>query len=217
MSGEGDVTVIVLTGGIASGKSMVASMLAKQGAWVISADKLAREVMVPGTPAWNEIVQAFGKSILTPDGEIDRHRLGTIVFADARSRRQLEDITHPRIWTLLNERLRAAKDRAPLVVVEIPLYFESDLRIPQAEVWVVYVDETTQTKRLMQRDGLTEHQAMERLRAQLPLDVKCSMADRVIDNTGSKEETLAQIKEALAANMNISQKMRNRRWVDIER
>lgn len=198
MSSNG-MSVIVLTGGIASGKSMVASMLAEQGALVISADQLAREVMVPGAPAWREIVQFFGHSILTPGGEIDRRRLGTMVFSDAQARSCLEEITHPRIWALLGERLRIAQENAPLVVLEIPLYFESGLSIPQAQVWVVYVDEATQLERLMSRDGLTKPEAKDRIKAQMPLDDKCAWADRVIDNTGSKEATLEQIREALAA------------------
>ncbi|HHT71598.1 MAG: dephospho-CoA kinase [bacterium] len=191
--------VIVLTGGIASGKSAVANMLADQGAKVISADELAREVVKQGTPAWGEIVGAFGRSVLTSDGGLNRQRLGTLVFADSEARRCLEKITHPRIWALLDERLRMARESASLVVAEIPLYFESDRRIAEAEVWVVYVDQETQVKRLMERDALTGTEARERLRSQLPLRSKCNWADRVIDNTGSKQETLAQVKEAVAA------------------
>ncbi len=198
MSNKG-VPIIVVTGGIASGKSMVAEMLSAQGAWVISADELAREIMKPGTLAWTEIVRTFGHSILTSDGEIDRHRLGTLVFADAKARNRLEEITHPRIWALLLERIRSVHDEVALVAVEIPLYFESGRSIPQAEVWVVHVDEATQIKRLMSRDGLTQDDAQARLKAQLPLSVKRAWADRVIDNTGSKEDTLAQVKAALSA------------------
>ncbi|NLG86107.1 MAG: dephospho-CoA kinase [Firmicutes bacterium] len=191
-----DAPVVVLTGGIASGKSMVAQILANLGAHVISADEIAREVVEPGKPALKKIISTFGLSMLTPNGELDRRRLANLVFNDVKARRQLEEITHPQIWSLIEKKIKEAQQKAPLVVVEIPLYFESGHFIPQAEVWVVYVDETTQFKRLMARDGLSYYEAKKRLDAQMPLKTKCVRADRVIDNSYSKNETEAQVKKA---------------------
>lgn len=199
MSYGDDVPVIVLTGGIASGKSMVAQMLKDYGAHVISADEIAREVVAPGKPALDKIVHTFGRAMLTPDGKLDRQRLASLVFSDAKAKRQLEDITHPPIWSLLDERIKEAQQEVPLVVAEIPLYFESGRRIPGAKVWVVYVDTSTQIKRLMSRDKLSHHEAKVRLNAQMPLGDKCMRADRVIDNSRSKEETEAQVRTAVSA------------------
>ncbi|MDI3522925.1 MAG: dephospho-CoA kinase [Bacillota bacterium] len=191
--------IIVLTGGIASGKSTVARMLAEEGGEVISADVLAREVLAPGSPGWEEVVQTWGTGVLTPEGEIDRRRLGRWVFASSEERRRLEEITHPRIFALLQERLAAAVARAPFVVLEVPLYFETGRRLPASEVWVVYADRATQLARLVERSGLTPAEAEARLAAQQPLTEKCALADRVIDNSGTREQTRRAVQEALAA------------------
>ncbi|NMA55581.1 MAG: dephospho-CoA kinase [Firmicutes bacterium] len=191
--------VIVLTGGIASGKSTVAGMLAQLGAKVISADELARKVVKPGTPAWNEIIRTFGKSVLTASGDLDRRRLGALIFADEKARRALEQITHPPIWYLLKQKLQAARESTVPVVIEIPLYFEGNQRIAEAKVWVVFIDEKTQIQRLMIRDGLPEEEAKARIRVQLPLIFKSNWADQVIDNSGTKNETWAQVNTAFAA------------------
>jgi dephospho-CoA kinase len=199
MPSDRDAPVIVLTGGIASGKSMVAQMLRDCGAHVISADQIAREVVAPGKSALREIVQVFGPSMLTSKGDLDRRRLARLIFNNTKARRQLDEITHPQIWSLLDKRIKDARREASLVVVEIPLYFESGWSIPRAEVWVVYVDETTQLERLMSRDGLTHQEAEARINAQMLLIDKCALADWVIDNSHGKEETRAQVRRALGA------------------
>ncbi|HKM40090.1 MAG TPA: dephospho-CoA kinase, partial [bacterium] len=179
--------------------------LADRGAEIISADELAREVMSPGTPVWKKVIQAFGPSVQTSTGALRRKHLAALIFANYKARRTLEGITHPAIWKLLRQKLRVAKRIAPLVAIEIPLYFEGGHRLAGAmEIWVVYVDKNTQLKRLMKRDGLTKEEAEIRLKTQLPLSCKCDWADRVIDNTGPKKDTFLQVQAALTALMTAS-------------
>ncbi|NLY51185.1 MAG: dephospho-CoA kinase [Firmicutes bacterium] len=189
--------VIVLTGGIASGKSTVAKLLAAAGGRVISADSLAREVLLPGQAAWKEVVSAWGQGVLTSTGEIDRVKLGRLVFTDPAARRRLEKITHPRIFDLMHQQMVEAQKSAAFVVLEIPLYFETECSVPADEVWVVYVGPLTQLKRLQERSGLTHEEASARVAAQLPLEKKCAWADRVIDNSKSLAITEKTVKTAL--------------------
>lgn len=187
--------VIALTGGIATGKSTVAAMLAQRGARVVDADLLAREVVAPGTEGLAEVVARFGREVLGGDGGLDRDRLGAIVFADPEQRRALEAITHPRIRVLTAERIaQALADDVPLVVVDIPLYFET-ARDGMMPVLLVYADEPTQLRRLMERSGLDEVAARRRIEAQLPIDEKRSRATWVIDNSGD----IAATERAVAA------------------
>lgn len=192
-----DAPVIVVTGGIASGKTTVAQMLAELGGEIISADGLAREVLQSGSPGWREVVAIWGPEILTPAGEINRAALGRKVFADENERRRLEAITHPKIYALMEERLTTARRRAPFVVLEIPLYFETGRVTPASEVWVVYVDRATQLSRMMERSGLSQEEAETRLKAQWPLERKRALADRVIDNSDGLEATRHQVRQAL--------------------
>lgn len=192
-----EAPVIVITGGVASGKTTVAQMLADLGGEVISADVLAREVLQKGSPGWREVVALWGPEILTPSGEINRAALGRKVFADERERRRLEKITHPRISVLIKERLSGARQRAPFVVLEIPLYFETGQVLPASEVWVVYADRATQLSRLMERSRLSREEAEARLKAQWPLEKKRALADRVIDNSNGLEATRQQVRQAL--------------------
>ncbi|HEY9287560.1 MAG TPA: dephospho-CoA kinase [Candidatus Dormibacteraeota bacterium] len=188
--------VLGLTGGIGSGKSLVASMFSALGAEVIDADQLAREVVEPGQPALAEIVEAFGPQMLRPDGHLDRPRLGAAVFADPSARRTLDAITHPRIRERMRQEVEARADRAGVLILDIPLLYESGREGTVEKVVVVWVDRATQLRRLVARDGLTPEQAEQRLAAQLPLDEKRSRADEVIDNSGTPEQTRRQV-EAL--------------------
>jgi dephospho-CoA kinase len=192
-----DEPVIVLTGGIASGKSTVAKMLADLGATVISADQIAREIVARGKPTLQKIEAAFGSSVLTPEGDLNRQCLAQIVFNDTKARRKLEELMHPQIWEELNRKITEALLKTPFVVAEIPLYFESGRNIPGSEIWVVYVDKKTQLVRLMSRDSLSLKEAQARLNAQMLLTDKRARADRVIDNSGSKEDTQAQVRRAV--------------------
>jgi len=184
--------VIGLTGGIASGKSTVTQALQNQGAVIISADKVAREVIEPGQPAWKEIVEFFGPQVLHKDQQINRAKLGEIVFDDLECLQKLNRITHPRIIEAFKDALRVIRKRDPdaIVVMEIPLLYEANLEGFCDEVWVVWVDRETQIKRLMKRDGLDRNDAIKRINAQIPLDEKARRADIVIDNSKSIEETI---------------------------
>ncbi len=183
--------VIGLTGNIACGKSLVLRELAARGAETIDADEVARDVTGPGSPVLAAIVQEFGTEILRPDGSLDRRALGAIVFRDPEALRRLEAITHPVIVRTIRQRVAAS--RRPVVVIDAIKLFESSLASDCDEVWVVTCRPEQQLARLMARNGLTEEEALARIRAQPPQEEKVSRADRVIDNSGSIEETRRQV------------------------
>ena len=192
-----------LTGGIACGKSTVSRMLEACGAAIVDADRIAREVVRPGTPALDEIREAFGAGVLTPEGELDRKRLGSIVFADPKARRRLESITHPRIRAEMLRQMTEWNEKDPdkLVVLDIPLLYESGLenKYDFAEIIVVYIPREMQIERLMQRDGLSRQEAERRLAAQWPIEEKRSRADVVIDNSGTLQDTERQVRAYYAS------------------
>jgi dephospho-CoA kinase len=185
--------VLGLTGGIGSGKSMVASRFAQLGADVIDADRLAREVVEPGQPALKEIATAFGTDILLPDGRLDRGKLARIIFADPVARGTLNAITHPRIRERMDAEITARRSPPGVLVVDIPLLYENDRSRAVETVIVVWVDPKTQLRRLQERDGLSVEEARQRIAAQMPLDEKRARADVVIDNSGSREKTRRQV------------------------
>jgi dephospho-CoA kinase len=185
--------VLGLTGGIGSGKSMVASMFAQLGADVIDADQLARDVVEPGQPALDEIATAFGRDILLPDGHLDRGKLGRIIFADSVARGTLNAITHPRIRERMDAAIAERASRPGILIADIPLLYENERTGTVEAVIVVWVDHETQLRRLLERDGLTEEAARQRIAAQMPLDEKRARADAVIDNSGSRESTQRQV------------------------
>ncbi len=180
-----------LTGGIASGKSLVAAELAARGAVVIDADKLAREVVEPGTDGLAAVVARFGEDVLR-SGALDRARLGQIVFADPEARRDLERIVHPAVRARAAELERAAPPDAVVVHV-IPLLVETGQQDRFDVVVVVDVDQETQLARLAARDGLPEPDARARLAAQVSRQERRAVADIVIDNGGSVTDLKAQI------------------------
>lgn len=188
---------IGLTGGIACGKSTVANMLVERGALLVDADRIAREVVEPGSPALAEIAEAFGHHLIGPDGSLNRKELGNLIFGDISARKKLESITHPRIRSLMRERVAAYEQQFPdkLVVVDVPLLYESNLQGMYEKVMVVYVPRELQLRRLMDRDGISLEAAEERLKAQWPIDKKKELADYLIDNSGSREETERQVSE----------------------
>ena len=188
---------IGLTGGIGSGKSMVAQRLRELGAAVVDADAIAREVVAPGGPAYAAIVRAFGEGVLCRDGSLDRKALAARVFADEAVRRQLNALTHPHIRQRMAEegaRL-AATPGVGVIVFDIPLLLEttdgSDLGLEG--VVVVTAADAVRIARLTARDGLTPRDAKQRLDAQMPLAQKVARADWVIDNNGSAEQTREQV------------------------
>jgi dephospho-CoA kinase len=182
--------LIGVTGGIATGKSTVDSLLAAHGAAVIDADLLAREIVLPGQPALAEVAQRFGADMLLPDGTLDRARLGALVFADPDARRDLEQITHPRITALMQERIaQALAGPAPLVAVDIPLLFENAREPLFDGVLLVYAPRDVQVRRMRERNGLDADAAAQRLAAQLPIDEKRDRATWIIDNSSGLEVT----------------------------
>ena len=186
-----------LTGGIASGKSTVSRFFAEAGARIIDADGIAREVVRKGTPAHGEIVATFGTKVLLPDGEIDRERLGDLIFNDPEEKKRLDAIVHPRVFERSAEMIAAIGQQAPeaVVILDIPLLFEAAMERDLAEVIVVYVPAAVQLQRLMKRDGIAEKAAMARIRSQMPIEEKRRRATLVIDNSGdlaaSRAQTLA--------------------------
>ena len=186
---------IGLTGNIATGKSLVGRMLAELGAEHVDADRLAHEVMVRGTPAWREIVDTFGCQILQPDGELDRRRLGQIVFADPDALARLEQIVHPRVIAL-TERLIAASDAQVIVIEAIKLIESGMVRQLCDALWVVTAPRQVQLERLMAFRGLSRAEALLRIDAQPPQALKAAQADVVIDNGGAVELTRRQVERA---------------------
>jgi dephospho-CoA kinase len=194
------VHVFGLTGGLASGKSVVAARFAARGVPVINADALAREVVRPGTPGLAEIVAEFGPEMLDERGELDRRRLGRRVFQVPEARLRLEGITHPRIQALKRERTaELARRGEPLACYEVPLLVEVGLTEALRPLVVVAADQATQVARAVKRDGLPEAEVLARIAAQLPLAEKMRLADYVIQNDGSPESAAAQADSTLDA------------------
>jgi dephospho-CoA kinase len=191
--------ILGLTGGIATGKSTVTGMLRERGIPVIDADQIAREVVELGKPAYEAILDHFGHDILLADGQLDRKKLGEIVFSDESERQKLNAIVHPEVRRVMREEARAAeKNDASIVFMDIPLLYESKLQYMVEKTVVVYAPASMQLARMLERDELEEEQALKRLRAQFPIDQKREGADYLIDNSGSREETERQVEDMLA-------------------
>lgn len=191
--------LVGLTGGIAAGKSTVASMFRRFGATVIDADQLARDVVLPGKPAWREIVKSFGKRVLLPDRTIDRSALGSIVFHNRRKLRRLERIIHPRVAREQQRLARGIARRTPdaIIIYEVPLLFEAGVNTRVDKIIVVTADRETQVARLKRRNGLTRRQAIQRISSQMPLAEKVRRADIVLDGTKSKSFLGSEIRRVV--------------------
>jgi dephospho-CoA kinase len=186
--------LVGLTGGIATGKSTVASMLAARGAAVVDADRIAHRLQEPGTACYREIVEAFGPEILDPAGRIDRQRLGARAFADPRLRGRLEAIMHPAIWAACEAEIRAAEMAGrPVCLVEAALILETGQQGRFRKLIVVTAAAELQVARLRKQRGLTAKAARTRLAAQWPGPAKTRLADYVIDNGGDLAATDAQV------------------------
>ena len=188
-----------LTGGIASGKSTVATILVELGAVLIDGDALAREVVARGTPGLAQVVEEFGEELLTPEGDLDRAALGRIVFADEAARRRLEAITHPLIFERYAE-LEAAAPPDAIVVHDIPLLAEAgpDRAATFDEVVVVDVPAELQVERMMRDRGWTREEAESRIAAQASREDRLAIATYVVDNTGSLDDLRARVEEVYA-------------------
>ncbi len=188
--------VIGLTGNFGSGKTTVAKMLSEHGAMVINADELGHELFQSDDPIYHQVVAAFGTSILKPDGEIDRQKLGALVFDDATLLARLNQITHPRICEMAKRRIEEYRRAGvKVVVLEAALLIEADWTCLVDEVWVTTAPETTIVKRLRKSRGLSEQQILTRLRSQMPQEKKARLADVVIDTDRSMEELRTKVAE----------------------
>lgn len=186
--------VIGLTGGIASGKSSVAALMAACGLAVIDADQLARDVVMPGSAALARVVDCFGGGVLDSSGALDRAALAEIVFAETDARKKLEAILHPAIKLLAEERLAELCERGEQAVFYMaPLLIEAGAVDRVDEIWVVYVDRETQVRRLMARDRLDRDGAEKRIASQMPMDEKRKYGRVVIDNSGTMAELVKQV------------------------
>ena len=191
--------LVGLTGGIASGKSAVAKILARLGAAIVDADVLSREVVAPGHDGWNEIVATFGREVLQPDQNLDRQKLRTLIFNNPDARKQLEAIIHPRVRALAEQRIREHGDAGYAVVVyEVPLLFEGNLQQWLRPVILVACNVDTQRRRLQQRDGLDAAAAQKHIDAQMSLEDKRKLADYIIENDGSLADLESQVRAVLA-------------------
>lgn len=184
--------LVGLTGGIAAGKSLVAHRFVEHGMELVDADDIAREVVLPGTPAWHEIVEHFGGAVLDEDGFVDRPTLGRIVFGDERKRTLLNEITHPRVMREIADRLEMLTTVDNPVVLDVPLLVESGSNRGYNAIVVVACDVDTQLRRLVELRGMTEADARARIAAQAPLEDKLAVADHVIWNEGTLEELTAE-------------------------
>lgn len=199
----GTMHVIGLTGGIASGKSLVSEQLAERGAVVIDADKVGHAAYLKGTETFDKVVKAFGEDIVGADGEVDRKALGGKVFADTEARRKLESIVWPAMRGMMEKQLDGLRaDGTEIAVLEAALLIEADWVPLTNEVWLVTVSPETARQRLFERNGLSAEDAEARIRAQLTNEKRREYADLVIENDGSLDELSAAVDDAWSKSRN---------------
>lgn len=192
--------IIGLTGSIASGKSTIAGMLKSYGFPIVDADLVARQVVEPGSETLAKIAEAFGPEVISADGTMDREKVGAIIFHDPEQRTVLNSIIHPAIRAeMIRQRDEHVANGEQVVVMDIPLLFESKLQHFVEKILVVAVSESVQLERLMKRNLLDEVDAVARIKSQLPMQEKIDGADAVVYNDGTVEESEQQLKEILAS------------------
>ena len=196
----GDMFVVGLTGGIGTGKTEVSKLLQELGAAVVDADKVAHEVYRRGAPGWHEVVAEFGERILAPDGEVDRAKLGDIVFADRRALKRLNAIVHPKVRSMIEARLRDLRGRGEgVVVIEAGLLIEARQQETRwaslvDEIWMTIAPEGQVVKRVQGRSRLEAEAVWARIRSQMPQDERIAHADVVIDNSGGLWELRERVR-----------------------
>lgn len=191
--------IIGLTGGIASGKSTVATELRKQNVPVFDADEVSRNAVAKGSKGLALVAEAFGADYLTSDGEMDRTKISQLVFSDKEALKTLEGILHKIVWDEAEAFLAEAREqKAKLAVLDVPLLIETKWHERVDLVWLVAVSKEQQIKRAMIRSGMTEEEVKARIAAQMSLEDKKKFADVVLDNSGALEETLEQVRKELA-------------------
>lgn len=183
--------IIALTGGIASGKGLVADTLEQLGASIVDTDILAREVVRPGSLVLEKIRKMWGDRVLKPDGSLDRAYLGSIIFSSPADRKKLNRIMHPEIRKLMVRRVK--EDPRRVVVIVIPLLFEAEIPVYRDEAWLAYCSPQQQKQRLIERDRISPEEAQKRIDSQMPIDQKVKLCDVVIDNTDTREQTRRQV------------------------
>ncbi len=188
---------VALTGGIASGKSHVLAAFAAREVPTIDADLLAHAVVAAGTPAAQAIERRFGRDVVGADGEINRRKLGAVVFSDASARRDLEAIVHPAVYSAIRRWFEMLPANTPLAVADIPLLYETGHDSDFDVVVVAACEPDEQIRRVMTRDGLTEAEARSRVAAQLPIGEKISRADYVVWTTGTQAETSEKVEDVI--------------------
>lgn len=186
-----------LTGGIATGKSYIDRCFVDLGAHLIDADLIAREVVEPDKPAWKKIVDHFGESILNPDRTLDRKKLGKRVFANREELKRLESFIHPEVFKREDELVREIRDKDPdaIIIVDAALMIESGSYKRFDKVILVVVDESIQLERLMNRDGISKEEALQKISSQMPQSEKRKFADFIIDSSGTRDESKSQVEE----------------------
>ncbi len=188
--------VIGLTGGIGSGKSTVSQCLAELGAVILDADKVGHEAFMPDTEAWHEVVAAFGRQVIAPGGEIDRKKLGEIVFSQPESLSRLNQIMHPRMYDMMKTRIEEYRRQGvDVVVIEAAILIEANWTPLVDEVWVTVAREAAVLERLKLQRGLAEEQILARIHSQLSAEERGKHADVVINNDGDLDEMKAKVKE----------------------
>lgn len=187
--------LVGLTGGIASGKSIVAQRFVGLGAHLIDADKISREIAIPDEPAWCEIVKEFGEEVLLPDRSLNRKKIAELIFSNPENRNILNQIMHDRIIEREDKIINTLieQDYGGVVIVDAALMIETGSYKRMDKLIVVYANEECQLKRIIQRDGVTVEEARNRIASQMPMDEKKKLADYVIDNSGDIDSTFAQV------------------------
>ena len=199
--------IIGLTGGIASGKSAVMETLVEMGAAAIDADKLGHDLLKYHSDAWHELVTAFGDDILADNGDVDRVKLGKIVFHDAGALQQLSKITHPRLYQTIQEKIEQfRKQQVEIVVLEAALLLEVGWDKLTDQVWVTIAPESVALQRLMKRENISREQAMARINSQIPPQERITQADVVIDTSGTIDQVKTRAEELCH---NLQKKNRN--------
>jgi dephospho-CoA kinase len=204
------MVVVGLTGGIAAGKSTVAQMFREAGIPVICADELAHDAVKPGKPALEEIRQAFGPDVIDESGQLDRPAMANRVFRDPEKRRLLESIIHPRVAEEKDRRIAEFESQGHTVVlVDVPLLYESGWQNAFDLIVVVYAPRSMQEQRLVVRDGMSEDDARARLDAQMSIEEKKKLADRVVDNSAGLQHTRDQVMSIVAEVTELAQSRKN--------
>ncbi|WP_196593550.1 dephospho-CoA kinase [Pectinatus sottacetonis] len=194
---------IGLTGGIACGKTTVCSFLRQEGAAIIDTDKIAHELVQPGGALWQAYYDHFGEKVLAADNTLDRRMIGNIVFANIKEKEWINAVSHPLIWEKVDKKIKEIElSGKKIVIIDVPLLFETGWDKFVDEIWVIYVDRKTQLKRLRQRNGYTFAEARHRIRSQMSLQLKIKLADKVINTVNPLEINKKNVKRLWHALVN---------------